>query len=404
MQTKITKRAVDAMQPGDTITDTEVGGFRARRQADAVIYELRYRKAGQRKFLRLGTHGDITPDKARTLAKKRAGEVADNRDPAAERQHERAAATHIVNALLDAFLDRYVRKQGLRSAGTIKSAFDRLVRPRIGTKSIYEVTRRDVVELLDAVEDESGPVMADRTLAYLRKAFNWQATRDEMFTPPIIKGMARTKPRERIRDRILDDQEIRDLWVALDQLGGGAPACYPAFVRALLLTGQRRTNVSHAHSDEIRGDEWLIPASRMKGKRPHLVPLTPAVKALFGGRKGFLFSSDGGKTPFSGYGKAKAALDKKIAELRKADGRKPMAPWVIHDLRRSARSILSRYASPDVAERILGHVVSGMRGVYDHYAYANERRRALQRLAVYVHAIVHPGEVVTPFPKRSRRI
>ena len=61
----------------------------------------------------------------------------------------------------------------------IKDTFERLVRPRIGSKSIYELKRRDIVEMLDAIEDENGPVMADRTLAHVRKAFNWWMVQDE---------------------------------------------------------------------------------------------------------------------------------------------------------------------------------------------------------------------------------
>jgi len=101
--------------------------------------------------------------------------------------------------VLDDFLARYVRKQGLRSADEIERTFRVYVRPRLGDKPIYELQRRDVVELLDAIEDNHGPVMADRALAYLRKAFNWQATRDDDFNPPFVKGMARTKARERAR-------------------------------------------------------------------------------------------------------------------------------------------------------------------------------------------------------------
>src|SRR6516165_7910908 len=115
MRAKITKRTVDAMRPGDIITDTEVAGFRARRQAHAVTYELRYRRGGKRRFLALGRHGkQLAPEQARLLAKKRVGEVADGQDPAVTRQRERAAATNTVNTLLNTFLDRYVRKQGLR--------------------------------------------------------------------------------------------------------------------------------------------------------------------------------------------------------------------------------------------------------------------------------------------------
>ena len=139
--------------------------------------------------------------------------------------------------------------------------------------------------MLDKIAANNGPVMADRTLAYVRAAFRWHADRDDDFTPPLVK--ARTKPSERQRKRILDDQEIRDVWRALDLLipGEDAPACYPGFVRALLFTAQRRTNVSHISRDEITGNRWIIPGERMKHKQDHLVPITSAFQILIGNRR-----------------------------------------------------------------------------------------------------------------------
>ena len=65
--------------------------------------------------------------------------------------------------------------------------------------------------MLDVIEDEHGPVMADRSLAYLRACFNWRAARDDDFRSPVVAAMARTNPAERARDRTLDDQELRDV-------------------------------------------------------------------------------------------------------------------------------------------------------------------------------------------------
>jgi integrase len=399
MKDRIAKRAVDALEPGEFIADTEIKGFIARRlPSGAVTYAFQYRTDdGKRPWISLGRHGNITADEARRLAKKRAGEVADDRDPAAERDAERVITVNTVNAVLDSFIERYLRRNKLRNLVTIESAFNRLVRPVIGDRSIYHLTRKDMAELFDGIEDNNGPVMADRTLAYLRKAFNWQMTRDQAFTSPIIKGMARTKPSERQRQRILDGAEICDLWNALDQLTlrKDVPACYPRYVRALLFTGQRRTTVALAHRNETSGGNWIIPASRMKHKKDHLHPITADLSRLFGQGRGFLFSSDGGATPFSGYSKAKAALDKKIAELRKADRRKAMPHWTLHDLRRTARSIMSRYATPDIAERVIGHVIGGVRGVYDVYEYADEKRAALEKLAKHVHGIVRKGHAAS---------
>ena len=404
MQGKITKAAVDALKPGDILADTDVKGFVARRLPSGIItYGLRYRVARKQRWLALGLHGRVTPDSARRLAKKKVGAVADDRDPAAERAAERekakAASTSTVDALLDAFLDRHVRKN-LRSAGEVERVFAKYVRPRIGTTSIYDLRRRDIVDMIDAIEDQNGPVMADRTLAHVRKAFNWHSARDDAFVPPIVRGMSRARPAaERARKRILDDQDIRDLWKALGT--AKVPACFPALVRTLLLTAARRDEVSCMSWDEVDGDTWTIPAVRgdQQGHKTadqtgdKVVPLSRAVRELLGKppRKGLVFTT--GMKPFSGFSKAKAALDEAIVELREKEGRKAMPAWVLHDLRRTARSLMSRAGvEADVAERVLGHKIGGVRGVYDRHDYEAAKRDALERLAGLVAQILDPTD------------
>jgi integrase len=404
MGAKINKSSVDKLKPGQILSDTEVKGFVVRRlQSGVISFGLRYRVSGRQRWLALGLYGSITPDKARKLAKKRAGEVADNRDPVAERAAARLKSKEIsastVDAMLDTYLERQVRKN-LRSAREVERAFKVYVRPRIGAKSIYELRRRDIVEMLDAVEDGNGPVMADRTLAYLRRAFSWHAARDGEFNSPIVRGMARTKPVERARKRMLDDQEIRDVWKALDE--ADVPACFLTVVRVLLLTAQRREEVSRMTWQEIQGDTWIIPAVR-GDKQGHktadltgdkVVPLPSAVFQLLGTRKrrGFVISTRKGKLPFSGFSKAKRKLDSKILEIRKAERRKPMPPWVLHDLRRTARSLMSRAGvDKDIAERVLGHTIPGVRGVYDRHEYLKEKRDALEQLAALVAQILDPS-------------
>jgi integrase len=408
METRIAKRAIDALRAGESLADSEIKGFVARRlPSGTVTYGFRYRnRAGQQRWLPIGLHGRVTPDEARDFAKKRAGEVADGRDPMAERDSQRAVAANTVDSVLDKFLARYVRKQErpLKSADEIERAFNVYIRPRIGQRSIYDLGRRDIVELLDEIEDKNGPVMCDRVLAYLRKAFNWQASRDEQFNSPIVRGMQRTKPKERARRRILDDQEIRDLWRALDMTD--LPAPFPPLVKSLLFTAQRRDEIASMAWLEIEEDCWVVPAERSKNGQANTMPLVGSVRELLGARqrKGYVFTTTGGRRPFSGFSKAKAALDKTMTVLRKAEGRKPSEPWVLHDLRRTARSLMSRAGvSADIAERVLGHVIPGVRGVYDRFGYLDEKRDALEKLAALVDRILHPEEAVVTFPKNPRR-
>lgn len=403
MRGKITKVSVDALRPGDVLSDTIVQGFVVRRlRTGTISYGIRYRAGGRQRWLALGIHGRITPDQARRLAKKRIGEVADNRDPTAEREAQRARANCTVNVVLDAFVERHVRDR-LRTAREIERLFDRCVRPRIGNRSIYALRRRDVVELLDAIEDESGAAMADRVLAFVRRALNWQAARDDDFTPPIVRGMARTKPRERARKRILDDEEIGDLWTALDI--AKVPAAFKNLVRVLLLTGQRRKEIAGMSWLEVEGDVWVIAATRRWKGGENTVPLTKKVREYLGTPKasGFLFSTTNGQKPFSGFSKCKAVLDGAIAKLRQSEGRPPMPRWTLHDLRRTSRSLMScAGVSADHAERVVGHVIPGVRGVYDRHSFFEEKKDALERLAILMQTILEPpaGKVVAL--RRSR--
>jgi integrase len=344
-------------------------------------------------------------------ADRRAKAVRDrNEDPRPERTRRLAEketpAGETISDLLDTFVDRYVLKEkNLRSAPLIKQTLDRLVKPKIGKIGVYELRRNHIVALLDEIADERGPVMADRTLAMLRKCFNWRATRDDDFRPPIVRGMERSNQKERARSRTLTDQEIRDLWAALERVS--EPACYPSFIRALLLTAGRRTEVSDMRWDEIDGDTWVVPGSRYKTGIDHVVPLTGAVRDAIGKRpanfqkRPFVFSATAGAKPFGDYARIKSSLDEAIAAVRAEAGREPMPHWTLHDLRRSARSLMSRAGvSSDHAERALGHVMGGVRGTYDRHEYLDEKRAAFQALATLVSRILNPTANVEELASR----
>ena len=296
-----------------------------------------------------------------------------------------------VNAVLDAFEKDHV--EGLRSGDQVKAAFTNHVRPRIGEKSIYDLKRSDITSMLNEIKAESGPVMADRVLAHVRKAFNWQMVQDDEFKSPIVRGMAKTKPKERARKHILADDEIRDVWAALEQIE--QPACYPRYVKSLLLAMTRRNESARMHTDELEGDLWTIPGARYKNKLDHVIPVTSALRELIGerpagckGNSWYVFSTttsggqlDGSKA-FGGFSKAKKELDRIVAKIRKAEGRAPIKQWQLHDLRRTGRSLMSRAkVDADHAERCMGHVIGGVRETYDRYEYLDEKRKAFEALA-----------------------
>jgi integrase len=308
--------------------------------------------------------------------------AADDGDPLEERRKERAEVQHTLRAVAETYLKREAKN--VRSMDQRRAMLERLVFPKLGARSIAGIQRSELVRLLDKIEDERGPVMADRALATVRRIMSWHASRDDHFRSPIVRGMARTKPGERARERVLSDDEIRALWAAAK--AAGAP--FGSLVRFLLLTATRRTEAADTTRDELAGDQWLIPAARMKGKRDHLVPLSKMAQAVLAEvpmvGETYVFTTNG-DNPISGFSKWKADLDKDS----KVTG------WTLHDLRRTARSLMSRAGvAPDIAERCLGHVIGGVRGVYDRHEFAEEKARAFETLATQLQLILNPADNV----------
>jgi integrase len=372
VRTRISKRTINRLKPGQQLADLDVRGFSARcLPSGAISYDLRYRTAtGERRRLSLGLHGAVTPDQARAIAEKRLDDLAKDRDPAAERQRQR---TTTVNAVLDNYIERMLGTK--RSKPAQVSAFDRLVRPEIGTRSIYDLGRADIARLMDSIEDSSGPVAADRTLAYLRAAFHWQQSRDDNFLSPIIRGMERTSIKELARDRVLTDDELRSIWKATER------GTFGALVRFLLLTAARRDEARSMTWDEIDGTTWTLPSARNKVKAELVRPLSKAALAIIKSlprRNAYVFG-----------GRGDVAINGKDRSKKRLDLDSGVTGWRLHDLRRTARSLMSRAGVPsNHAELCLGHVLTGVRGTYDRHAYHAEKAAAFERLAALVAKIV----------------
>lgn len=454
MRAKINKTNVESLEKGQMIFDTELRGFVARRLGSGQIsYGLKYTDAGtgRQRWFALGLHNNAFPaEKARRAAESRRGQVADGKDPQAEREAERRKRSSVitVNDLLDSHVVHYIEANKLRSTNEIKRIFDKYVRPELGRLLISELRRGHVVALLDKVAVNNGAVTSDRVLAHLRKALNWHATRDERFSVPIVRGMARTKPRELARKRVLSDDEIRAMWIALDRSDdvhkekGAEPELFACLVRTLFLSAQRREEVAGMAISELSEGIWTIPAARHKtGKdgEPKLLPLSGAAwtqieKARELTRGNLIFSTTG-NSPFSGFARAKRRLDfNMLTELRRAMGLRGERAkieqlnevavllnaahegdraasqklkavwWTLHDLRRTAKTLMARAGvRPDISERVLGHAIPGVEGVYDRHSYRDEKLDALERLAALVLRIVKNAENVIEL-KRAYQI
>jgi len=360
-----------------------------------------YTFAGGKRRIPLGGCDAVSLADARDAVRTIAGLVAQGRDPAAERKA--AAAESRQKAARDGFtLERLledwqslhlVNKRPNYSAEAVRAM--RFTFARQLTSPAADLTRSAVVKILDDLTRRGSAAMSARTAAYGRAAFTWAMKRGTLDVNPFAN--LPVTPTEK-RDRVLTDDELTALWRATE--GGGS---FERIVRMLLLTGQRREEVGGLSWEEISDNvaSWTIPSSRTKNGAPHVVPLSDRARAIIGKKKGkglvFIGRGDGA---FNGYSKSKAALDarmfadmKELAAKRGADLPATLAPWRLHDIRRTVATGLQRLGVRlEVTEAVLNHVSgtrAGIVGVYQRHDYAEEKRAALDAWAAHVTSITN---------------
>ncbi len=285
-------------------------------------------------------------------------------------------------AVAENYLTRHVRANELRSQDQIERILKKYVYPAWGSREFESIRRSDVAALLDAIQDASGPRQADYVLAIVRGIMRWYASRSDDYLVPIGPRMGRADPKSRKRARILDDDEIRAVWAVA--AGNGS---FGAIVRLALLTAQRREKIAALRWNDVTVDGvWNIPTEdREKGNGGALV-LPEAALAIIQGQKRigdnpYVFAGRG-DGHFNGFSPCKRAFDEKVGDLPR---------WTLHDLRRTARSLMSRTGvRPDIAERVMGHAIKGVEGVYDRHSYRAEKADALKRLAGQIEMILNP--------------
>jgi integrase len=378
-----------------TLTDSMVASLAARAKAYVVPdpelpnHYVRVQPTGSKKFVAVGR----SPSGKQvwvTIAPTTLYSIAEAREKAravirAVREGQSREGPEAFETVAATWLKRHVEAKGLISAPDLRSVLDRHLIPAWSGRDFASIRRGDVATLLDKIEDSNGPVVADFVLAVIRMLANWYATRNESYTTPIVKGMRRTNPKARARARILDDNELREVWKQAEANG-----TFGAFVRVALLTAQRREKVVAMRWDDLSDGEWNIPKlEREKGTAGSLILPEVAINIIQAqprfASNPYVFAGRGSSYA-QGQSKRKAQFDAKLTGV---------APWTVHDLRRTARSLMSRArVLPHISERVLGHAIEGVEGVYDRHSYREEKAQALRSLAGLIETIVHPTDNV----------
>jgi integrase len=275
-----------------------------------------------------------------------------------------------------AAIDRYLERKRSQKSFTQTERYLRNHSAPLHSLKLAQIDRRKIAALLGDVETTRGPVARNGLRSTLSAFFAWCITEGLLESNPVT-GTAKADV-SGSRERVLTLQELRKLWRALgdDEFSN--------VVRLLLLTGQRRNEIGKLRWSEIdvKCKMIILPAERAKNGRQHELPLSTQATAIIAGvpqrnTTDFLFAKRG----FTNWDGAKQELDRCIG----------IAPWRIHDLRRSAATYMAELkVQPHIIEAVLNHVSghkAGVAGVYNRAKYSDEMREALQRWADYIDQI-----------------
>ena len=336
--------------------------------------------AGKRQRVSLGEYGQLEAGKlslaeARKRGKAKLGEVAKDRDPAADVRAQRQAPT--VATLVTDFIAMQ-RKQGRRSADWQEKILARDVLPILGDRKARDLTRADIKSIMDSITRRGAPVLANRAHEVIRAMLSFgieEETYGLESNPADRLGKHRNP--EHGRDRWLSITELGAYWKALDEeLPGSAAA-----VRLCLLTAQRQQNVLGMRLDQLALEDrlWIVPARTTKTGRPYKVPLSAAavgvIEDLLAAVPGpWLFPGKCGDEP---VGRAYAG-----PPHRRACKRAGIGDYHCHDHRHTFATHCEQMGIPRLVwDGILGHQSASMADLYSGFDFADQRLDCMEKWA-----------------------
>jgi integrase len=400
---KLTDTAVDRIKPKSKrqeIPDAlAVGLYLVVQPSGRKGWQVRYRTPTVQRRMTLGAYPLIGLKEARIRARDILLAAHDGADPAAEAKAAKSKSAELndrdkVSVLVEQFRKRHLAD--LKSGKAAYRFLERFVLPAWGDRDIQNVSKRDVIDLLDGIADSGRGVTANRVLAHTRKFFNWAVSRDILSFAPTLGVQPPVV--EKSRDRVLNDDEVRWLWAACEQVGEP----WGPLAKMLLLTGQRLNEVAKMTDAEIGDGVWHLAKERTKNKRAHDVPLSQAAQAVLDAKirvlsaDGYIFTTNG-KTPVGGFFQALKRLSVVMEAIAtKETGHAIEIPhWTFHDLRRTAATGMARLGIPvRTTEATLNHVSGtggGIVAVYQRHDYADEKREALEAWGSYVVSLTEGG-------------
>lgn len=342
-----------------------------------------YRHQGRLRRLTIGTFPPIGLADAREQAEEALRAARKGADKAAEKREALKAETF--GELAEAYIDKYAKatnpKTGRirkRSWREDRRALDRDLLPAFKHRKAGDIRRREIIDLLEKIRARGAPVLANRTLEIVRRMFNWAIEREVVAVNPCARIEKPSDEEE--RSRVLSDDEIKAVWLALNE----EPPLTRHRFRLAILTGQRPGELRQMRWPDVdeKAGWWTIPREHSKTDLPHRVPLTKMALAelqlIERADPVWVFPSPTKDGPVRKNAKP-------VESLRK----RSKVAFNAHDIRRTVRTRLAELGVAEhVAERVLGHIEqSRVKRAYNHFAYDAEKRAALDAWARLLEAI-----------------
>lgn len=437
---KITDPWLQNAKPRETRYDVTVTGHPGLmvriHESGQISFRFRYRRNYRTQVMVLGRYGDdgLSLAKAQEEARKARQQLEEGLDPIEERaKREKAqeaaraaeAAADIVAKVVEQFVHRKLRAQrwdratetwvrdpkAKTKARKRPDEAERLLTANVvsvlGKSKAKDVTRRQVVELLDDIVDRPAPVLANRVYALMKQCFDWAAAKDIIPASPMA-GIEPPGGEEQPRARVLTDAEIRTLWEKVSDPEAVAMSLPTRLaLQLLLVTGQRRSEVTFAQWSHFNlpGKLWTIPAALSKNHKTHEVPLSSLALEILERLK-----AETGEAPWllptqyakknKGQSYSERVLTRAIRNNH-AEERWGIAHFTPHDLRRTAASHMTRIGVPRLhVEKVLNHSVSDIAEIYDRHDYLPEKQAALARWAEHLRGILKGESNVIALPTR----
>jgi len=349
-----------------------------------VMYQ---NEQGKVKRFSLGTYPEVSLKEARKAASDAMAKVHDGSDPMREKETRRTAPK--MTDLWIAYQEALSMKSKNKVSSTIYEEHRRwntVISPAIGHMKVEDITPGVISALLDKVAKKA-PVSANRLHSLLRIMFKTGLAKSWITIHP-MQWLDKPGGSEPPRKRVLTDDEIYVLWACFDKV---QPNSRDA-LKLGLLTAQRPGEILSMRWEDVDLDNAIWRQGNTKNGSTNLVPLSPQVMKILVARKpadqpkiGWVFSFEHNRSRSATGGKTGSTIKarKKLKQLSGVQG------WTAHDLRRTARTIMSRLnIKQHIRERVLNHTQGGVVGVYDQHDYLHEKADALNKLGQEIDRIL----------------